>query len=133
MYLLFRFTLTFCVCGVNLLEVYLIAMLSGYKALWLLMTLASFTCVLLELCVYYRANVQAPDDNGMVTRVPTKSESFVRSIPIAQKEQGDAKPLIETTEDGQDYDIDKFKGQKVLYIMLIYDKQESRPSCVMEK
>jgi len=80
LYIWLRIVWTVVIWTFNIFQMYNSAEIHDLHALWLILTLLSFSNILLELGIYYRVNVQLPDDNGMVTRYPNKQESFVRSI-----------------------------------------------------
>ena len=98
------------------------------------MTLWNFAWIIVEICIYYRVNIQPPDDNGMIFKSPSKHSSFVKSIPINQGESFENNKPMLSNDNSVDENIIRFKDQKVLYIMLNFDnKEEPRPSCVMER
>lgn len=133
LYLALRITCTSTLCIINIIQVYLIADIEDYHGLWLSVTLFIFTHILLEICVYYRVNVQIPDNNGMITRFPTKQESFVHSIPANQLADTDNRPLIHSLDGSIDEHMKSFRDKKVLYIMLVDEKAVPRPSWITEK
>lgn len=134
-YLIARILFTVLIWALNVFQMYILGDIDDYKAIWLTITILSFSNIGLEVCVYYRVNVQEPDETGMIVRHPQKQLSFVRSIPIEPVEgDTDDKPLVQHSMDDSVYEqIKAFKDTKVLYIMLHNEKEHNRTSSVTEK
>jgi hypothetical protein len=106
---------------------YVLADLEEYHGLWLAWTILSFSNIGLEICVYYRINVQVPDESGMIVRQIQKQDSFIRTIPVDDNDVNtDDKPLINSMDESAGtHQIKELEETKVLYIMILADKDDS--------